>query len=287
MKNNNWVFWLIGIGSVVFMSFVLWQNYLYATNLGKDYQGLFGDMFGASNALFTGLSFVGVIIAILLQRQELQLQRNELELTRKEMEQTRDEFVTQNYTLKLQQFENTFFQMLKMLNDIVKRQKYYERDQFFGGEEVFDIIFKNYYSAKHNYVATKLELDDLEAFYDETRVKSEFKNLSKTEILTIYRESSQLMDKKLIPYFSHINSMLKLLSDSEIKNKEVYSSILKSQLNDSELRFIFFKCVTGDVWNEFSTNIQKFGILNRETLLELVEKQLVEDLKLLQNKTAP
>ncbi|WP_312176419.1 hypothetical protein [Chryseobacterium sp.] len=61
MKNNNWVLWLIGIGSVVFMSIVLWQNYLYASDLGKDYQGLFGDMFGASNALFTGLSFVGVI----------------------------------------------------------------------------------------------------------------------------------------------------------------------------------------------------------------------------------
>lgn len=40
--------------------------------------GQYGDSFGAVNALFSGLAFVGVIVAILLQRQELQLQREEL-----------------------------------------------------------------------------------------------------------------------------------------------------------------------------------------------------------------
>ena len=42
-------------------------------------------MFGAVNALFSGLAFAGLIIAILLQRQELQLQREELAETRKEI----------------------------------------------------------------------------------------------------------------------------------------------------------------------------------------------------------
>ncbi|MDO9053237.1 MAG: hypothetical protein Q7U37_04820 [Gallionella sp.] len=41
-------------------------------------RGTFGDMFGAVNALFSGLAFVGVVYAILLQRGELQLQREEL-----------------------------------------------------------------------------------------------------------------------------------------------------------------------------------------------------------------
>ena len=42
-------------------------------------------MFGAINALFSGLAFGGVIYAILLQRKELALQREELALTRKEL----------------------------------------------------------------------------------------------------------------------------------------------------------------------------------------------------------
>lgn len=50
--------------------------------------GQFGDMFGGLNAFFSGLAFLGVIYAILLQREELSLQRKELELTRKELKRT-------------------------------------------------------------------------------------------------------------------------------------------------------------------------------------------------------
>jgi len=50
--------------------------------------GLFGDTFGGINAVFSGLAFLGVIYAIVLQREELQLQRNELELTREELKRS-------------------------------------------------------------------------------------------------------------------------------------------------------------------------------------------------------
>lgn len=55
---------------------------------GWPQSGTFGDTFGAANALFSGLAFGGVIVAILLQRKELELQRKELELTRKELART-------------------------------------------------------------------------------------------------------------------------------------------------------------------------------------------------------
>ena len=66
---------------------------LYCASIGFNYcffdkwekRGQFGDMFGAVNALFSGLAFTGVIIAILIQRDELSLQRKELELNRKEL----------------------------------------------------------------------------------------------------------------------------------------------------------------------------------------------------------
>lgn len=51
-------------------------------------RGQFGDMFGGLNAIFSGLAFLGVIYAVLLQRTELELQRKELELTRKELART-------------------------------------------------------------------------------------------------------------------------------------------------------------------------------------------------------
>ncbi len=51
-------------------------------------RGLFGDMFGGINALFSGLAFLGVIYAIVLQREELKLQRSELEMTRRELKKS-------------------------------------------------------------------------------------------------------------------------------------------------------------------------------------------------------
>lgn len=51
-------------------------------------RGTFGDMFGAVNALFSGLAFAGIIYTITLQRQELSLQREELALTRNELART-------------------------------------------------------------------------------------------------------------------------------------------------------------------------------------------------------
>jgi len=44
--------------------------------------GPFGDMFGAVNALFSGLAFAGVIVAILMQQEELKIQRKELTQSR-------------------------------------------------------------------------------------------------------------------------------------------------------------------------------------------------------------
>lgn len=46
--------------------------------------GVAGDMFGAANALFSGLAFACLILALRMQREELALQREELRATREE-----------------------------------------------------------------------------------------------------------------------------------------------------------------------------------------------------------
>lgn len=74
--------------SLIFIFFVLYffiVRYFYPVLLDR---ANFGDMFGGVNALFSGFAFLGVIYAIILQREELKLQRKELELTRKELNRT-------------------------------------------------------------------------------------------------------------------------------------------------------------------------------------------------------
>lgn len=77
-----------------------------------DSAALYGDSFGAINALISALAFAGVIVTFYLQRKELDLQRQELKAQREEFEQ-------QNKTLKLQRFESTFFHMMELQQQIV------------------------------------------------------------------------------------------------------------------------------------------------------------------------
>lgn len=47
--------------------------------------GTFGDSFGVLTCLFSGLAFAGMIITLLMQKEELALQRKEFELNRDEI----------------------------------------------------------------------------------------------------------------------------------------------------------------------------------------------------------
>lgn len=120
----------------------------------KDIRGTFGDQFGAVNALFSGLAFAGLIYTIILQRRDLvlqrkdlKLQRQELALTRHEMEQQTAEFEKQNETLRIQRFENTFFNMLSQFQEVVDslsaKYRRHGEDIVVSGREVFRASFES------------------------------------------------------------------------------------------------------------------------------------------------
>ena len=69
--------------------------------------GVFGDSFNVLTSLFTGLAFAGVIISVILQT--------------KELKEAREQFKGQKEALQNQEFDNKFFQMLNLLNNITER----------------------------------------------------------------------------------------------------------------------------------------------------------------------
>ena len=77
--NPWWWVALFAVLSLIIIAiwFALWG--LITRGYGNpDTPGNFGDMFGAANALFSGLAFAGVVVAIFMQRRELELQREEV-----------------------------------------------------------------------------------------------------------------------------------------------------------------------------------------------------------------
>ncbi|GAA5445405.1 hypothetical protein Misp06_03608 [Microbulbifer sp. NBRC 101763] len=94
-------------------------------------------MFGAVNALFSGLAFAGLIYTIILQKNELGLQREELRLTRDEIKAQKKELQNQNLQLEHQNFEATFFQMTRLHNELLAEIDITLSKQTHQGRDVF------------------------------------------------------------------------------------------------------------------------------------------------------
>ena len=219
-------------------------------------RGTFGDMFGAANALFSGLAFTGLILAIVFQKEELTLQRKELQLTRNELEGQKEELRIQNETMTLQQFENTFFQMLRLHYDIVNGF-IISKDEYEGSERGW---IKQEFKGRHG----------VDKFFDRWR------NCWHPSLLTPAPnnnlEGLPLLNDKYLPfstqeghplshYFRNFSSVIGFIDKSQIQDKAFYTNLVRAQLSNSELTLLFYNCFS-DIGNKkFKPLVLKYNIL--------------------------
>ena len=117
---KSWKWWLFAIviclliwcGGYILTKWLSGCSCIFQVEGETSPSALFGDSFGGVNALVSALAFAGMIVTFAFQRYELGLQRQELKAQR-------EEFSAQNVTLRLQRFENTFFNMMELQQSIV------------------------------------------------------------------------------------------------------------------------------------------------------------------------
>lgn len=233
-------------------------------------QGTFGDMFGAVNALFSGLAFAGLIVTLIYQKEELKLQRDELAETRKELQGQREEFEEQNKTLKRQRFESTFFNMLSLQQEIIASLSYENpiqdetklkqcdvKHRIYKSRDIFEGIYTDAiidYDGKLCYGGIKSKLAD-------------YGCLAYTQI-----KGLSFLDH----YFRHLYRVIKYVDTSDsISDDERYDyvCIVRSQLSDYELVMLFYNCLTANGKAKFKPLIEKYSIFNnlRDDLLADIE----------------
>lgn len=228
-------------------------------------RGTFGDMFGAINALFSGLAFGGLIITLLYQKDELELQRAELQETREEMARQRNEFEEQNKTLKRQRFENTFFNMLSLQQEIVSNL-YYEYDKRVGngiktiqckGRELFEYV----------YLYMSLTVKGIEQYGGLRNVLYHYD----------YTMFSQLdFISRFDHYFRHMYRIFKYIDSTDLiedDERYEYTCILRSQLSSYELVMLFYNSLTANGRAKLKPLLEKYSVFNnlREDLLAKAE----------------
>lgn len=241
-------------------------------------QGTFGDMFGAVNALFSGLAFAGLIATLLYQKNELKLQREELKLTREELQGQRKEFEEQNKTLKRQRFENTFFNMLSLQQEIVANLSYDDVEKIMSGNPLKPEVKHILYNGRTIFHELYLNL-----IVSTTHNKSYYGIKQAIIVHGVEIYSSIPLTTRFDHYFRHLYRIYKYVDSSDLiadEERYNYACIIRSQLSDYELVMLFYNCLTENGREKFKPLIEKYTTFNnlRDELLANKEhkKEYVE-----------
>lgn len=191
-----------------------------------DQAGTFGDMFGAINALFSGLAFAGLIITILLQREDISIQRKLLEeqkeeitLGRLESERQGNIHDEQRKLLNLQRVEGTVMQLVKYLDDLNEELSEYHYQEIGRGEKYF------------RWLVVKVTLNNL----GNTPLQN-FNRIYET------REHHSLLDR----YFKTVFYTLNFINDATIgeDHKKTLGNMVNFRLSDEAITSLYLYCGT-------------------------------------------
>lgn len=256
---EKWWFYLIIVG-VIFLIWAASAFFLVHASFDNTngdiwtIRGTFGDMFGAVNALFSGLAFGGMIITLLMQRKELKLQREELTKTTKELEGQKKIMEMQQKVANIQCFENGFYQMLSKHREILNSFNYKKiiglnKPQEFQGAPAVDILYTDYclgiQNAKDTLISEKLE------FY--------YKQLY--GIVRFIAESELLKNKN---------------SDREFLDRYYYMTLLRVNLSDSEWGLVYIRALD-QTREKFKKYIEEYALLKDVYNIEQINAALQRD----------
>lgn len=227
---------LYGFISSILIIIILGSTYFFLKDNLKD-RGTFGDMFGFANSLFTGFSFVVLIVTILLQRRD---------------------FKTQQSLLNIQAFESTFFNLIHRHHEIVLNSEKAITNRIRRGEEetvtetrkkgtdVFQTIYTTLVHAiKHH-----------DGFSDKVNAM-------------VYKGYWDILGY----YYRSIELIVKLVDESESlseKDKIKYIDIIKAQLSEYETVMIFYHFLA-------EKNRSYKLLAEKYTFFEFINPELVTD----------
>jgi hypothetical protein len=245
----------------------LWfGSYLIIDRVFPDLQsaGFFGNSFGAIQALFSALALAGIGLAILIQNRELALQRMDLRTTREEIsrqteqfegqkiqfESQKLQFELQNETLIQQRFENTFFHLMTLHHEIVGSIADRKTEKGEAVEMRGRAVFASAY----------IPLKDR---YKGLRPESPETAEALTADIELIRKQFSWFFRRFGPYFTNFFSMLEFVDHNRVgylEVKQFYVGLLRAQLSDYELMFIFYYAVTAPDKAHYTNLAEKYRL---------------------------
>lgn len=208
--------------------------------VGDFLGGTMVGIWSLAGLIFIYVAFLGQKQQMIYQQEELSLNREDLKLNRDEIKQTNkalklqsQEMAKQNETIKRQQFESLFFNMIDTHLKIVSDIDIIKRGQgTFTGRDVFVYCFKDQLGG---FSEGKEKIIGYKNVY--RRYSAEFGHYYRL----LYRIISRVDNQEFLP-ISNFDPDDNPARDYTLYNFEIqyeYTSIVRSLLSDEELELLF------------------------------------------------
>jgi uncharacterized membrane protein len=202
--------------------------------------GTWGDFTGGLlNPILTCLTFIGVLLTVALQRLELTF-------TREEVARSADALEAQEQSLSFQNFETTFFEMLKMNNEINSSIDLYnyQTKRTTKGRDTFGVF-----------------LERLHARYIE----------KDRHVQQGYARFWKDAHTELAHYFRFLFNFVRFVDEAK-KSEPYHMRLLRSQLSNSELALLFYNSLTPE-GKKFRQYVEKHALFDNIHVSKLLEQK--------------
>lgn len=260
-NNNSWLCYMIwailGVMLIMVLSF-----YIIFNNIGTwEHRGQFGDLFGAVNALFSGLAFAGLIITIRQQHKDLEYQRQAIDQSKEDINQ-------QNETMKIERFENTFFKMIEVqqsiVNDLYATDSHTEwvKQDDSSGRSANEVLTKDEYRGRNlfYYVFKLCEHKIGNHIFPGSSMHPGLYSVIKFRGKACFDD--YMITTMFDHYFRHLYSILKFISLNEWLGEEKqyqYATFVRATLSRYELVMLYYN---GFFHPKMKKMIERYCLLN-------------------------
>ncbi|PLK49667.1 putative phage abortive infection protein [Uliginosibacterium sp. TH139] len=182
--------------------------------------GTLGDFFGGLlNPVFGFLSVVGLLVAVVLQREQLQQVKREAQASARAAE--------------TQAFENTFFQLLRLHQEILNSVELSDHEGLFRGRAAIHRLYGESFS-DYDLLERCQNWDEREEFL---------------AWLNDYYEDNYIRFGHLVEhYYQSIENIASFVHRSAIRNKAFYARLLRGQFSQYELLMMFFHALRDEAF---------------------------------------
>ncbi|WBL27208.1 putative phage abortive infection protein [Zunongwangia sp. HGR-M22] len=236
----------------------------------------FGDFIGGLiGSLWSAAAFILFYVALKDQREDIQINRDtlrqqikEFQLQTKELEDTRLVLKDQNITFKVQQFENTFFQLLRLHHEIIDKLTFdINVGGFTTGIAEKRSVFKSIANKTEGLIRSKNSVKSPDGFGGiiNTPDTPPLTEIANERLDKIFEEDlDELYQEALSHYFRNLYHIFKFIHLSDLienNRKKFYSSIVRAQLSSDELFLIFYNSICGRGYPRFLFFIKEYNLL--------------------------